>query len=100
MNRTLGIERTYSLGNYKNIRVTDIITDVPEEWMLNEEITSKLRLLQLMRADSVYYTYLKKSPTYVDGITTEDAIEAIDKITISTTEKLYKATASKKEEKE
>lgn len=97
MKGTLGIERTFSLGDYKNIRVTDIITDVPEEWMFDEEITNKLRLLQLMRADSVYYNYLKNSPTFIEPMKTEEALEIIDKVTISTTEKLYQATASKKE---
>lgn len=100
MNGRLGIQRIYSLGNYKNLQVTDVIEDIPEEYMLNEDFVNNLRMMQLLRSDKVYYDYVRTSPSFVDGITSEESIEAIEQASISTMEKLMKTVASNKSEKE
>ena len=98
MKRSLGVERTYTLGDYKNLRVSDYINDIPEELMLNDEFVSSVRLLQLMRLDAVYYEYQKNTATRIDNISAEEALEYIDKLTLGTSEKLYKTVASLEEE--
>lgn len=100
MNRNLTIQRIYSLGNYKNLQVTDSINDVPEELMLNEDFVRNLRLLQLLRCDQVYYDYITTSPAFVDGMKSEQALEFIERASVSTTEAMKKSIASLGEDKE
>lgn len=57
MDRSIGLERVFSLGDYKSLRVTDYSNGIPEELMLNEEFMNALRKLQLVCADRAYYEY-------------------------------------------
>jgi hypothetical protein len=58
MNRSLGIERVFSLGDYKSIRFSDIINELPQEVMLNQELIDKLRYLQMLNVDAAYQLYV------------------------------------------
>lgn len=57
--RSLKYERLYPLGQYVNMKFTDEINDLPEELVLNEELVSKLRYLQMVDAEVAYRVYLK-----------------------------------------
>ena len=57
MDRSIGLERVFSLGDYKSLRVSDHSNDIPEEFALDEKFMSKLRHLQLVSADKAYYDY-------------------------------------------
>lgn len=57
MNRTLGIERVFTLGDYKSIRFSDTIENLPQEVMLNQELVDKIRYLQMLNVDSAYQRY-------------------------------------------
>ncbi len=61
MNRTLGMERLYTLGDFKNIKVTDTITDIPVEFLTDVEVIGALRFLQLLQSDKTYLYYLESS---------------------------------------
>lgn len=58
MNRTIETKRLYSLGDYKNVTFTDIISDIPAEVALNSEAMSKLRVLQLIGVDLAFEKYI------------------------------------------
>lgn len=57
MKRNLGLERVFKLGEFKSMRVTNDIDDIPDELALDEELVRSLRLLQLLEVDRVYYQY-------------------------------------------
>jgi hypothetical protein len=58
MNRSVGMERVFSLGDYKSIRFSDTINDLPQEVMLNQELIDKLRYLQMLNVDAAYQLYV------------------------------------------
>jgi hypothetical protein len=64
MKRTLTTDRLYSLGDFKNIRFTDTIEDLPEEVATNSEIISELKLLQLIQIEYTYRRYVKLISEY------------------------------------
>lgn len=99
MNRTIGTERLYTLGNYKNLKVTDVISDIPQELLGNSEVMSSLRMLQMLQSDKTYLQYLLNSATMQDlsGATPadlEELVETIDETRVATLEKLKEAFAS------
>jgi hypothetical protein len=57
MQRNLRIERLFTLGDYKNIKVYDEIEDIPEELLTNKEVIDSLYLLMLLNVDRVYAKY-------------------------------------------
>jgi hypothetical protein len=57
MNRNLKVRRIYNLGDYNNIEFTEEITDIPEKFVLNEEVMSKFRQLLMLNIDSGYIKY-------------------------------------------
>lgn len=59
MNRSLGIERVFSLGDYKSIRFSDTIVDLPQEFVFNQELIDKIRYLQMLNVDSAHQKYVE-----------------------------------------
>lgn len=99
MKRSLGMERTFTLGAYKNIKVSDVISDVPEDLMLRDDVVSALRTLQILRLDKVYLSYLEKSVTmrgyeFNTPTSIEDALAEVNDAQVTTFESLKEAIAS------
>ncbi len=57
MKRNLGLERVFRLGEFKSMRVTSDVLDIPEELALDEKFTALIRILQLVEVDRAYYQY-------------------------------------------
>jgi len=102
MERSIGMERTFVLGQYKNIKLSDYISNISEEVIGNAEAMDALRLLQILQIDSTYMKYLKKSVTMkeIDYRSNpqliEEILEGLDKAKVSTFESFMEATASLK----
>ena len=47
--RTLSAERTYSLGQYQNIKLFDSIMSLPEEVVFDQRLVSEIRYLQFIQ---------------------------------------------------
>lgn len=87
MNKSIGIERVFSLGNYNMFRVSDTINDIPDELMLDEKFISDLRVLQFLEAEKTFIKYSQlhdkvsnfSEEDYLNGINTniERKLEAI-----------------------
>ncbi len=78
MNRTLGIERVFSLGDYKSLRAIDTITEIPEDLLLNQEAVDYLKVIQLASIDLTYQKYIqmtKEFSKYPEG--SEDKYTAL-----------------------
>ena len=100
MDRSIGMERTFVLGQYKNIKLSDYISNIPEDILGNNDAMNALRLLQILHVDSTYMKYLKKSVT-MRGIDyhnnpqlIEEVIEGLDKAKVTTFENFMVATAN------
>jgi hypothetical protein len=57
MKRNLGLERVFKLGDFKSMRVSSDVLDIPEELALDKEFMVRLRLLQLIEIDRAFYQY-------------------------------------------
>lgn len=87
MNRSLKVERIYSLGDYKNIKVTDDINELPEEIVLNDKAVGLIRMMQLLQTEKVYQKYVNLGGI-LKGKTQEEIFEMIDELEIDTMTKL------------
>jgi len=59
LSRSLGIERVYNLGDYKSIRFSDYVANLPERVALNAELVDKIRYLQLVNVELHYRQYIQ-----------------------------------------
>jgi hypothetical protein len=87
MNRSLKVERIYSLGDYKNIKVTDDINELPEELVLNDKAVGLVRMMQLLQTEKVYQKYVNLGGL-LKGKSQEDVFEMIDELESDTMSKL------------
>ena len=57
MPRELRMERLHYLGDYRNLKFIDVISELPDKIAFNGELISALRWLQLMQSEKTYYRY-------------------------------------------
>ncbi len=72
MKRDLGIERLYPLGDFKNIKFSTVLRDIPEELAKNEKVVGLLFMQQSISCEIAY----KKYYSMVDKIV-KDKIENV-----------------------
>lgn len=103
MNETIGVERLYTLGNYKNIKLTDTISDIPEELMFNNDFHNIVRTLQFIRLDKQFLSYRNTTNKLVSKVLGKeldinDAIEILNANETDTITSLEEIINGKKEE--
>lgn len=57
MKSSIGMERLYYLGDYRNIKVSSYISGIDHEVRLNQELMDDLRYLQMVEVEKTYYAY-------------------------------------------
>lgn len=57
MERTLYTERLYSLGDFKNIKFSTALTNIPEELAMNEKVVGLLYMQQFLGCEIAYRRY-------------------------------------------
>lgn len=77
MRGNLGLERVFKLGDFKSMRVTSDVDDVPAELMLDEEFVSQTRLLQLVEVDRAYYQYRVQAGELNEFETDEERVASL-----------------------
>lgn len=77
MNKSVGVERVYSLGNYNMLRISDTINDIPEELIFDEKFLFDLRMLQLLEAEKTFIKYSQMSEK-MSNIGEEESLEGIN----------------------
>ena len=87
MNRNLSLERTYKIGDMHFVKVGDTIEDIPEELMFNPEVTSTLRMLQIIQIEKAFFNYMKKKDIY-HAHSVVDALALIEDDSNNTVRKL------------
>jgi uncharacterized LabA/DUF88 family protein len=98
MNKQIAIERIFSLGDYQNIKVTDVITEIPDAVASNPEAIKLLRYLQLVDIEWTYIHYAKlraTEPKLSNLESIETAMSFIEKERTITFENLLKAISDK-----
>jgi hypothetical protein len=87
LNRTSAISRTYSLGDFKNIKVFDNIVNIPEDLALDPIAIESIQLHQLITIEIAYRNYLtliKEIPYDMDSDEALQALDDMQKATINT----------------
>lgn len=100
MNKSLSVERIFSLGDYQNIKFTDTVTEIPQEVALNPEAVRLIKYLQLVDIEWAYVNYMnlrKNSPRIVKPEDVEGALEFIEAERVRTFENLLSALKNEKE---
>ncbi len=77
MNRSVGIERVFSLGNYNMLRVSDTINDIPDELLLDEQFILDLRTLQLLEIEKIFIKYSQLHDK-AENLSEKDYLEGIN----------------------
>lgn len=58
MERTLSVERLYSLGDYRNIKFGDVIISLPEKAMFNDELVAEIQFYQQLTIERAFRRYM------------------------------------------
>ena len=95
MNRSLRIERVYSLGDYRSIRFSDDILDLPEEVVFNQPLVDKIRLLQLINVEINFRQY-KDLISKVNTYSEEEALAFLEEQKINTLDEIKDILESKR----
>ena len=77
MKRNLGLERVFKLGDFKSMRVTSDVLDIPEELAMDKEFTAGVRLLQLVEVDRAYYEYRMRAGELNEFENDEDRVASL-----------------------
>jgi len=59
MKKLLRVERLYSLGNYKNIKIVSELSEIPQEVLDNEKYMELLEFSLLLDTESSFHKYMK-----------------------------------------
>lgn len=94
MNKSLAVERIYSLGDYQNIKFTDTITEIPETIMTNPNAMKLLRYLQIVDLEWGYLNYMKLRAERPQG-SLDEVFEFIENERTVTFEQLLEAISKK-----
>lgn len=95
VSRSISVTRTYSLGNYKNIKFSDTISDIPEDLAINHEVMNVLKFLQLVSIEKSYFDYVKDAEAW-HNLDIEDAIAKLDGLESETMSTLKELLNGKK----
>lgn len=79
MNRSLGVERAYNLGDYNNIHLIEYLNEIPEDLWSDEYFCNRVRLLQLLSLETTFrkYVFLKES---LEKLPMDQALEKLEEL--------------------
>jgi hypothetical protein len=90
MNRTSQIDRLYPLGDYRNIRFSDTIADIPDKLAMDSEFMAAIRYLQMVEIEITFRRYIELT-NKVGTIKFEEAMKILEDLRVETMGKI-KAT--------
>jgi hypothetical protein len=93
MNRLAKVERTFFLGQFKNIKITDEIEDIPEYLALNEEVINNIYYMLLLSVESQYRRYQKINKE-LGEISLEDSLALLEEMKGSTMKSIKELISS------
>jgi len=99
MKRKINIERLYSLGDYKNIKFSEEVSEIPDELVNNEQFITILTSLMLLRIEQNYNKYIKLMES-TRGKSIEDVINLMEDLKINQIDNLDAFLKEQAKEKE
>lgn len=99
MKRKISIERLYNLGDFKNIKFSEEVSEIPDELVNNEQFITILSSLMLLRIEQNYHKYIKLMES-TRGRSVEDAIGLLEDLKISQIDHLEEFLKEQAKEKE
>lgn len=72
MDSSIGMERLYYLGDFRNIKVSSYISGISEESRLDQEQMTFLRTLQMIEVEKTYYQYRIMAKEVAEGFDTDE----------------------------
>ena len=88
MERIIRTDRRYPLGDYKYITLEDVISGIPDEFVLHPEFTGTVRFMQLVSFEIAYRRYIKLVDSIPYKLGVDEAIKALEDIRMEELEKL------------
>jgi len=82
MKRRINIERLYNLGDFKNIKFSEEVSEIPDELVNNEQFVTILTNLMLLRIEQNYNKYIKLMES-TRGRSIDEAINLIEDLKIT-----------------
>ena len=79
MKRSVGVERTFSVSNYNNLKPMEFLSEIPEEFATNDTFINKVRLIQLVDVELTFRKYLVLKDK-MDQESPEDAIAKLGEL--------------------
>lgn len=89
MSRKIGVERTFALRQYENIKLYDTFdeTTLPNELAFNEELVGKLRKLQFIKLEMDFRNYINLHRELVP-FNNEDAMSILTELRENTIDEI------------
>ena len=87
MERTIGVERVYKVNDYNTLRLSDTLSNVPEELMLNPDFVNKVRFLQFVELERGWIKYSNLFST-LDKMTAEEGVAKVNELKIKLTSEI------------
>jgi hypothetical protein len=95
MDRNLSVERTYSLGQYQNIKLYDSIS-LPEEVVFNIELLGKIRFLQFLQLDIGYRSYVELARN-INNLSQDEIMSYLEETKLNTIDEIEQLFKNKGE---
>lgn len=99
MERTLYVERTYSLGDYKSIKFSSAMTQIPQELATNDNIIGLLYMHQFLAVETAYRRYYQLIESMAKKEITE-VLQQLEEARTQTMQELYAEIQKSKQESE
>jgi len=80
MNRSIKMDRRYTLGDYKYITLEDEVTDIPQDLAFSSDFVSSVRFLQLLSFEIAYRKYIQLVAKYPHSMDIEKAVAALEQL--------------------
>jgi len=80
MQRKIIVERLYPLGDYKNIKLIEEVSEIPEELANNSDYMEKLRKSVMASVELGFYDYVTMLKTMASHTNSTTTVKYLDEI--------------------
>lgn len=89
LTRTLKVERLYSLGDYKNIKFTSELYNIPKEIAFNNDIMTRINYVLLLDVEANFRKYVELVGQ-INTLKVEEMMKFLDEERINTLDEIRK----------
>ncbi len=89
LSRTLKVERLYSLGDYKNIKFTSELYNIPKEFAFNNDIMTRINYVLLLDVEANFRKYVELA-SKLNTLKVEEMMQFLEEERINTLDEIRK----------